>query len=282
MTNSSLQEIVCGLAQPAAGNPIQFMVEKAFRAAGIDWQYLTLEVGPHQLEDAIRGIRAMGLRGAAIGVPHKTTVMQHLDQLTDDARLIKGVNWVFRQEDQWIGDNTHGAAFERALREIIDPGQRNVVILGAGVVARSAALKLAQAGASQITVVSRSLDRGQQLVDEITEELHVPARLVIWNNTYEIEATAEILVHATSMAGLDPHQNVLIEPKSLHNKLVVVDLTFNPSQTQLLAKASAQGCTTIDGLSTFVHHVAIGFQRWTEIEPDRALMREALEEFLGF
>ena len=96
MANSSLQEIVCCLGQPVAGNPTQYMMEKAFAAAGLDLRFLTLEVAPDRLDDALRGIRAMGFRGAILLSPHQAAAVRYVDQLSPAARLIGEVNFLDR------------------------------------------------------------------------------------------------------------------------------------------------------------------------------------------
>ena len=80
--SSISQEIVCCLGQPVAGNPTQYMMEQAFAAAGLDWRYLTCEVPPEKLADAIKGLRALGFKGANLTIPHKVAVIEHLDELS--------------------------------------------------------------------------------------------------------------------------------------------------------------------------------------------------------
>ncbi len=86
------QDLVCVFGQPVAENPTQAMIERAFQHHGLDWRYLTIEVAPHQLADAVRGLRAMNFRGGNLTIPHKVNVIQHLDGLTDAARLMGAVN----------------------------------------------------------------------------------------------------------------------------------------------------------------------------------------------
>ena len=87
MPDSHLQTIVCCLGQPVAGNPTQFMIERAFRAARLDWRYLTLEVSPENLAAAVAGMRALGFKGGNITIPHKVAVIEHLDGLSQACLL---------------------------------------------------------------------------------------------------------------------------------------------------------------------------------------------------
>jgi shikimate dehydrogenase len=97
VSNPAIQDIVSCMGQPVAGNPTQFMMERAFAAAGLEWRYLTLEVSPAQLPDAVRGMRAMGFRGGNFTIPHKVAVVPLLDGLTPSAELMGAVNCVYRQ-----------------------------------------------------------------------------------------------------------------------------------------------------------------------------------------
>ncbi|MCA9227376.1 MAG: shikimate dehydrogenase, partial [Planctomycetales bacterium] len=87
------------MGQPVAGNPTQFMMERAFAAANLDWRYLTLEVPPENLAEAIAGLRAMGFQGGNFTIPHKVAVIEHLDGLSEAAELMGAVNCINRQPD---------------------------------------------------------------------------------------------------------------------------------------------------------------------------------------
>src|SRR5690606_20285038 len=115
LTDSGLQTICACFGQPVAGNPTQYMMERAFAALDLDWRYLTLEVSPENLGDAIRGMRAMGFRGGNITKPHKVAVIQYLDGTSEAAGLIGAVNCIDRQGDQLIGENTDGKGFVQSL-----------------------------------------------------------------------------------------------------------------------------------------------------------------------
>src|SRR5262249_9729187 len=169
-----LQEIVVLFGQPVAGNPTQYMLEKAFAQAGLDWRYLTLEVSPENLPDAIHGFRAMGFRGANLTIPHKVAVIPLLDELSDAARRIGAVNCIARDGDKLRGENADGKGFLRSLQEIIDPGGKQIVIFGAGGAARAIAVEIALTKPAKITLVNRSADRARPLVEFIQQDLGIP------------------------------------------------------------------------------------------------------------
>ncbi len=159
-------------------------MEKLFVHHGLDWRYLTLEVTPENLGDAIRGMRALGFRGANITKPHKVPVLAHLDRLSDAAALIGAVNCIVNDDGHFVGENTDGKGFLQSLRGVVDPAGKRIVLLGAGGAARAIAVELALAGAATITVVNRSAERGQSLVDRLNEKTSTPASLINWEGGF--------------------------------------------------------------------------------------------------
>lgn len=281
MADSELQEIVCCMGQPVAGNPTQFMMERAFAAAGLDWRYLTLEVAPEALADAVRGLRALGFRGANFTIPHKISVIPLLDELSPAAELMGAVNFVKRVDKKLIGDNTDGKGFVESLRTIVDPTGKKVVVMGAGGAARAVAVELGLAGVSEIIVVNRSTTRGQELADLLSQKVKVPSTFVLLKGDYELPEDAAIVVNATSIGLMDPDGRVPVAKESWKPEMIAADVVFNPPQTIFLEEAQAKGCKTLDGLGMLVQQAVIGFRLWTGVTPDKQIMRDAVEEFLG-
>ena len=143
-----LHSLVGSMSQGAAGNPTVAMIEAAFRHHGLHWRYVNMEVAPADLADAVRGARAMGFRGFNLSMPHKVTVIPHLDGLGESARLIGAVNCVVAREGRLVGENTDGRGFLESLRATIDPRGREIVLFGAGGAARAVAVELASILAS--------------------------------------------------------------------------------------------------------------------------------------
>jgi shikimate dehydrogenase len=278
--DSPIQQIVCCMGQPVAGNPTQFMFERAFAAAGLDWRYLTLEVPPEKLADAVKGLRAMGFRGGNFTIPHKVAVIPHLDELSEGATLMGAVNCVNRVGEKLFGENTDGKGFVRSLRQVTDPAGKRVVILGAGGAARAIAVELGLSGAAEIVIVNRTAEPGRTLVELLNERVKVAARLVHLSSDYSLEETAEIVINATSIGLGDAEARVPLQLDSLRSGVIVADVVFNPPQTRLIRDAAARDCTTLDGLGMLVNQGVIGFKIWTGVDPDEEVMREALEEYL--
>lgn len=277
-------ELVGVLGYPVAENPTGVMQEAAFAALGLQWRYLTMEVRPQDLPAAIAGVRALGFRGINLTIPHKVAVMALLDAISPDAELIGAVNTVRREGDRLIGENTDGKGFLRGLREGagLDPKGKRVVVLGAGGAARAITVELALAGASALTIVNRSLDRGQALSDDLASRTGVHARFVPWDRPYPIEADVDVLVNATSI-GLFPDVDGLppVDLSAARSDLLVCDVIPNPPETRFIRAAQARGLKTLTGLPMLVYQGAIGFKMWTGQAAPESVMTAALAQAFG-
>ncbi|MCA9188131.1 MAG: hypothetical protein KDA99_21035, partial [Planctomycetales bacterium] len=162
---SSLQEIVACLGEPAAGLPNQYVLEKAFAAADLDLRYLTFEVSSGGLADALRGARALGLLGLQLEAPHQSTAVELIDKLTDVANYVGAVDLVTRDGDQLRGDHSVGKAVSQCLAQQKANLRSKFVVFGTGAAARSVVFESAMSGATEIVVVGRDRGRGRQLID---------------------------------------------------------------------------------------------------------------------
>ena len=276
-----LHELVGSMSTGAAGNPTVAMIEAAFARHGLHWRYVNMEVEPGDLAAAVRGAKAMGFRGFNCSLPHKVTVIPHLDGLGESAAVMGAVNCVVRRGDQLIGENTDGKGFLKSLQSVIDPRGKSIVLFGAGGAARAIAVELGLAGAGRITVVNRSQPRGEELVGLLRDTLGLAADLLVWNGDYAVPSGTDIVINATSIGLYDRQARLAIDLDSLAPGMVVADVIFNPVRTRLLDDAAARGCRTIDGLGMLVNQGIVGVGYWTGVEPDAAAMRTALEAAMG-
>ena len=272
-----LPELVGSMSQGAAGNPTVAMIEAAFAHHNLHWRYINMEVAPQDLAAAVRGAKAMGFRGFNCSLPHKVTVIPHLDGLGESAALMGAVNCVVRRGEQLIGENTDGKGFLRSLKSVQDPRGKSVVLFGAGGAARAIAVELALAGTVKITVVNRSEARGAELTNLLREKLGTDASLVLWDGDYNVPADTDIVINGTSIGLYAPEARLPLNADSLLPRMVVADVVFNPVRTRLLKDAFSRGCRCLDGLGMLVNQGIVGVQYWTGIEPDAEVMRTALE-----
>ena len=276
MARSFLSVLTGSFSQGAAENPTVAMIEAAYRHHGIDARYINCEVAPEYLADAVRGARAMGWAGFNCSIPHKVAVVEHLDGLAESASMIGAVNCAVMRDGRLIGENTDGQGFMTALRTVVDPKGKDVVIFGAGGAARAIAVELSLAGAGPITIVNRDPGRGEEVAKLIGAEL------VRWDTTYRVPDAAQVVVNATSV-GLFPDVDARLdlEVESLRPAMVVGDVIPNPPRTRLIRDAEARGCTVLDGLGMLVNQGVISIRHWTGVDADPAVMRREVEVLFG-
>lgn len=282
------QELTGCFGFPVAENPTQAMIEPAYRAMGLDWRYLTLEVRPENLAAAVAGARAFGFRGFNCTIPHKVAVIEHLDGLGESASLMGAVNCVVNRDGRFIGENTDGKGFAASFRALADPRDKSMVLLGAGGAARAIGVEMALAGCTQITLVNRGEKRGRELEALFSGKLRDAVRAmgrdlavtyIPWQGDFRVPDGTDIVVNATSI-GLYPDidARIPLAVETISAEMIVADVIPNPPTTRLVREARAKGCRVIDGLGMLVGQGVIGVEYWTGKTPDAAVMRRALEE----
>jgi shikimate dehydrogenase len=277
-----LSALVGSFAMPAAENPTVAMIEAAFAHHGLDARYINCEVEPAALGAAARGARAMGWRGFNCSIPHKVGIIDHLDGLGESAATIGAVNCAVRRGDKLIGENTDGVGFMEALRTLVDPVGKSIVVFGAGGAARAIAVELALAGAAKLRIVNRGKTRGRELTALINDKTKAAADFVLWDRTYAIDRGADIVVNATSI-GLFPDVDgrLDIDLADAGPEAIVADVIPNPPRTLLIRDAEARGLRTLDGLGMLVNQGVVSIRHWFGIDVEGSVMRRKLEELFG-
>lgn len=256
-----------------------------FQHAGIDWAYVAFAVESMQLGQAIAGVRALGIKGLSVTMPHKETIIDHLDEVDNIARTLRAVNCVGVKDGRLIGTNTDGDgccdAIERQSGSSV-AGQR-VALLGAGGTARAIAAAMLRRGA-HVRVVNRSTNRALELVEMCHSVNEAPAGndravgSVAVADRQEISSCA-IVINATSV-GMNTAEHPC-DVSLIAASAVVMDAVYSPLRTAWLNAAEAQGATTIDGLWMLIHQAMRQQQWWFGVMPDPQIMREAAERELA-
>lgn len=277
-------ELVGVFGHPVAENPTVVMQEAAFAEFGMNWRYLTIEVLPADLGMAMAGLRAMNLRGINLTIPHKVAVLEYLDRLSEAAQLMGAVNTVINDGGELFGENTDGKGFMRALVNDagFTPKGSNVVVFGAGGASRAITVELALAGASEITIVNRSPERGRVLVDLLNDATPASSTYQAWDAPFRIPNEADVVINATSI-GLFPDVDAKpdVDYSTLMTEMTVCDVIHSPN-TPFLREAEDRGCRTLDGVGMLVYQGAIGFKLWTGRDAPVAVMYRALAGAFGF
>jgi shikimate dehydrogenase len=253
------------LGFPVAHSRSPKIQNAAFRALGLEWQYVKLPVPPALFAKTVRALPGAGFRGANVTIPHKHAALELADESTPSAEAIGAANTLTFLDGGGIeAHNTDAPGFLASLGE--DPTGLRALVLGAGGAGRAVAWALREAGAD-VSVWNRTPERAKALAADLGVK-QVPR-----------PATCDLLVNATSV-GLEPRLDEAdtleaLELDQLDSPQLVVDLVYGESPTPLLGWAERGGSRTVDGLEILVRQGALSFQRWTGIEPPLDVMRAA-------
>ena len=248
------------------------MQNAAFHALDLDWVYVALEVPPGSGREAVAGMRALGIDGLNVTMPHKRVVAGAVDRLSPTAQALGAVNTVSRgpRRDELVGENTDGAGFIDALRidEGFDPAGRRCVVVGAGGAGRAVIRALAEAGAAAITVVNRTADRAVSAA--------ALAGAVGRVGVAAEAAEADLVVNATplGMRGEDEPE-LPVDPVTMGPGQLLVDLVYHPAVTPLVDAARARGAAATNGLGMLIHQAAHAIRIWTGEDPPLEVMSAA-------
>ena len=274
---------VCGIIGDPIGHSVSpIMHNAAFKELGLDYIYVPFRVTREDLPCAVKGLRALNIRGVNITIPHKVSIIPILDEVEEFARKIGSVNVVVNNNGRLTGYNTDAPGFLRALQSHgIEPKEKRVVVLGAGGAARSICFALANGGAS-LTVLNRTkdtLDRFAVGISEITGH-PIQALELTRENLTEAMNNCDILVNATSVGMYPDIEATLVDRTMIKSHQTVVDIVYNPLKTRLLTEAEKAGARTIGGLDMLVWQGALTFEIWTGKQAPVDIMRKRAYQFL--
>lgn len=267
MTITGSTRLAAVIGSPVRHSLSPALHNAAFEQLGVDWVYAAFEVAPGRAQAAVDAMRALGLGGLSVTMPHKEAVAQAVDSLDPAAAALRSVNTVVPQADGTLkGYSTDGAGFVASLAAAgVSVAGRSVCVLGAGAAGRSIIDAVARAGASRLVVVNRTAEAA-----EAAAELAGPVGSV--GGAADV-AEAEIVVNTTSV-GMNTDE-LPCDAGLLHAGQVVADIVYHPRETALLRAAAAAGARAVQGLGMLVHQAALQQQLWLGTLPDTAAMRAA-------
>ena len=262
------------------GNPVKHslspaILNAAFREAEMNWVYTAFETREEKLVDAIEGIRALGIAGLSVTMPHKAKVFPLMDEISDSAQMLGVVNCIVNDGKKLKGYNTDGDGFLDAVAH--DSGLnmvgKKVLIIGSGGSARSIIYSLSKAGVGEIAVINRTKKKALDAL-----ELAGPvARYVEEDKISEVAAEADLVVNATPIGMSDAGTTTKfpIEPNLFSEGQLAVDLIYHPLSTPWMEALKNRKVEVYGGLSMLIFQAAKAFKLWTGQEAQVDAMRKA-------
>ena len=272
----------CGLF----GNPVEHTLSPTIhnnlaKNMGHNLVYVPFLVENDQVEQAVAAVRALHLGGVNVTVPHKSAVMEYLDEIDDLASKIGAVNTIVPREGRLVGYNTDMPGLYRAMQsEGIGVQDETVVILGAGGAARAVAMLCGTYGAKKIYMLNRSLSKAEQIAEEVNtlfgKDLLIPRML---EDDRTIFGSEYLVIQATSV-GLYPNcEDVVLEDEVFYaNAKAGVDLIYNPETTKFMKLMQEQGKKAMNGMKMLLYQGIIAYELWNDCKVSEELAEEVLKK----
>ncbi|MEJ2323753.1 MAG: shikimate dehydrogenase [Nitrospirota bacterium] len=263
-------KLVALLGHPVGHSFSPLMHNAAFEDLGLNYRYVAFDVMPDNLGEAVAGVRALGLAGVNVTVPHKENVIQYLDEVSSEASFIGAVNTVVNENGRLKGYNTDGRGFMRSLEEegISAEGAR-VLICGAGGAARAVGYYLSEK-ASLVTL----FDVVREKAEALSAVLCKRGNVACVESLEKALPAADIVINATPI-GLKEGDPLPFDLSAVGPEKVVGDLIYR--ETPLLREAASKGCRVFNGLGMLIWQGALAFELWTGEPPPYKIMRKTLE-----
>lgn len=250
----------------------------AFENLDFNSVYVSFDVNEEDLKDAIMGIKALGIKGLNVTVPHKESVIKYLDRISDEAKLIGAVNTIKNNSGSLEGYNTDVTGFMESLKEHnVDVVGKNAVILGAGGAAKAVAVGLALLGVKSIYVCNRSIDKAKELSIHMGNNFNIKSLGISYNDLNMLDEI-DILINATSV-GMYPNVDVSpIGEDVVAKAKFVYDIIYNPEKTLFLSYAEKYRIKYINGLDMLINQAIDSFKIWTGANFDKKIILNFLKK----
>jgi shikimate dehydrogenase len=267
------------------GHPVRHslspvMQNAALQVCGLNYVYVPFDVVPEGLGAAVTGLKALDVAGFNVTIPHKTSIMQYLDDLDLSADAAGAVNTVKNDCGRLIGSNTDGDGLIRSLADEFGFNVRgaSIALIGAGGAACGAIAALCRAGAGRILIANRTHERAAELVSVLA--LRFPdTTLSVVSGFKELEeclSNIDLLVNTTSL-GMSRDSLPFLQLTCLPRTARVYDMVYAPPVTPLLKEAAGLGLKGANGLGMLAAQGELAFTIWTGITPPTGLMKSVLD-----
>lgn len=263
-------ELIGLIAYPIRHSSSPEMHNEAFQKLGLDYAYLAFEVGNEDLEDTIKGFRAMKVRGSNVSMPNKTVVHKYLDKLSEAAELCGAVNTIVNDNNVLTGHITDGIGYMKSLEDAgIDTIGKKITVAGAGGAATAIEIQAALDGVAEISIFNRKdkfFERGEKTIKDINERTKCKATLYDLADLDKLKeeiADSCLFANATGV-GMKPleGQTYIPDTSFFRPDLIVTDTVYEPRETELLKMAKKAGCRTMNGLGMMLFQGAAAFKLW--------------------
>jgi shikimate dehydrogenase len=272
--------VICIIGDPIRHSLSPVMHNAAFAAGHLDYVYVPFAVTPENLGSAVVGLKALGVCGFNVTIPHKTTIIPFLDRLDESAEAAGAVNTVQQSGNSLVGYNTDGDGLVDSLLTDLDfsPGEKQILVAGAGGAARGAIAALCRAGAKRILIYNRSIENALAVMQEMNIRYPETCIEIVRQERVSrenLDATC-LLLNTTSL-GMNGERIEGIDLSGLPTDARVYDMVYSRTGTALVKDAAAMGLRSVNGLGMLVAQGERAFEIWIGQKPPEGVMRHALD-----
>lgn len=264
------ETIVCISLAEKPGNLGATIFNTAFQELGMNYIYKPFLVRSEDLQNAILGVRALGIRGCGVSMPHKVAVMQYLDEVDSVAKEIGAVNTIVNRSGKLTGYNTDFEGVRVITRDDYRVKGKKVLLVGAGGAARAVICALKENQAGEIAIANRNDERARQLA----EQFHL--RFVPWNECAREEA--QLLINATPV-GMNQEQACVFSDAMIQKAEAVLDVVVSSTDTILIAKAKQYGKVALPGIRMSVIQGIAQFKLYTTPDVSEKIIEKGIATF---
>lgn len=271
------------------GNPVEHSISPQLHNSisfylGLNLIYVPFKVEKNELENAVRGLKALNIAGFNVTVPYKKDIMKFIDENSKEAILVGAVNTVKNINGRLYGYNTDAEGFARAFKEESGEGfkAKQVALIGAGGAARAIAVKIALEGAKKIYIVNRTKSKADEIAGIINNNIMNIAESCGLDEEMnaEIYKKCDIIINTTSI-GMYPE--VKSSPVSRNicffSHQIIYDVIYNPQRTQFLEDCGRFGCKVINGLGMLFYQGIYAYEIWTGVKIPEEPLKDLFRSF---
>ncbi len=284
MSASGKTRLYCVIGDPIEHSLSPVIQNAAFEALKLDCIFLAFKVATTDVENALHGMRGLGICGMNVTMPDKNAVINHLDEVDETAKFLGSVNTIKNESGRLMGFSTDGIGALNALRENgVKLSGKKLVLLGAGGASRAIAYAFAKE-VEEIVILNRTPEKTAILSKQLELQFSkkVTSGPLTSDRLGKSLKNADILINATSV-GMHPNSKLsLVDSELLNQSLAVLDIVYDPLETKLAKEAKAKGARFISGLEMLIYQGAASFEIWTGMEAPVEVMRKvALNSLAG-
>ncbi len=269
------------------GHPIEHsmsppMHNNAFKELNMDYVYVAFHVLPENIEKLIESCKTLDIKGLNVTIPHKTSVIPFLDEIDPTAKKIGAVNTIQFKNGIAKGFNTDGIGAIKSIQEYTTLKGKNVLIIGAGGASKAISFTLINENINSLVIANRSKENACNLIENIKMQCDFEEiSYVDIKDASELIDDVDIIINTTPI-GMYPKHEVEppIKTDKINEKHIVMDVIYNPLETELLKEARLNGATTINGTSMLINQGLESFKIFTGCKASYKSFEEALMEQL--